>query len=424
MEETRSPTAQSGSAGLAALSAGLARCLAKENAGSNLVFSPLSIYAALALLAAGARGDTKDEILRILGASSRRQLRKFVSGVAQDALTDQSGSGGPRVAFACGVWSDLTCPLKAAYRSTVVDKFKAEASNVDFIHNKEAARGQINAWVANATRNLIDSVFGPGSITRLTRVVLGNAIYFKGKWDEPFNKKCTRNRHFYLLDGGDVDVPFMESGSSQFIAVYDGFKVLKLRYKMAQAPGYAKVSSDSKKRKKASSESDGHKHTRFSMCIFLPDARDGLPDLINTIANQHGFLHEHLPKKKVEVNNFRLPRFKLSFESSVVTILKKLGLELPFGAEADLSRMVERNESGLPLVVGDVIHKAVIEVNEEGTKAAAITMVNIVLFSAIRRPPPHRVDFVADHPFAYFIVEEATGAVVFAGHVLDPSREH
>jgi serpin B len=187
--------------------------------------------------------------------------------------------------------------------------------------------------------------------------------------------------------------------------------------------GYAKVSSDSKKRKKASSESDGHKHTRFSMCIFLPDARDGLPDLINTIANQHGFLHEHLPKKKVEVNNFRLPRFKLSFESSVVTILKKLGLELPFGAEADLSRMVERNESGLPLDVGDVIHKAVIEVNEEGTKAAAITMVNIVLFSAIRRPPPHRVDFVADHPFAYFIVEEATGAVVFAGHVLDPSRE-
>jgi serpin B len=425
MEETRNPAAQSGSAGLAALSAGLARCLAKENEDSNLVFSPLSIYAALALLAAGARGDTKDEILRILGASSRRQLRKFVSGVAQDALTDQSGSGGPRVAFACGVWSDLTCPLKAAYRSTVVDKFKAEASTVDFIHNKEAARGQINAWVANATSNLIDSVFAPGSITRLTRVVLGNAIYFKGKWEEPFKKKYTRNKPFYRMGGGNVDVPFMSSGSSQFIAVHDGFKVLKLRYQMPrpqpQGTYYAEVSSDHKKRKKVSSDSE---YTQFSMCIFLPDARDGLPGLVDKIASQHGFLHKHLPKENVRVNEFRLPKFKLSFGSSIVAILKKLGLESPFGGEADLSRMVERDESGLPLIVSDVIHKAVIEVNEEGTEAAAVTVVRAGKRCAAkpRRPPP-RVDFVADHPFAYFIVEEGTGAVVFAGHVLDPSRE-
>ncbi|KAK1633093.1 hypothetical protein QYE76_007408 [Lolium multiflorum] len=375
MEETRNPAAQSGSAGLAALSAGLARCLAKENADSNLVFSPLSIYAALALLAAGARGDTKNEILRILGAPSRRQLRKFVSRVAQDALTDQSGSGGPRVAFACGVWSDLTCPLKAAYRSTVVDKFKAEASNVDFIHNKEAARGQINA------------------------------------------KKCTRNRKFYRLDGGHVNVPFMESGWFQFIAVHDGFKVLKLRYQMAQAQDYAEVSSDRKKRNKLSSE-----YTQFSMCIFLPDARDGLPDLVDTIASQHGFLHEHLPNKKVCVNELRLPKFKLSFESSIVAILKKLGLELTFGGKADLSRMVECE---LPVVVDEVIHKAVIEVNEKGTEAAAVTVVRVAK-SCARRPPPRppRVNFVADHPFAYFIVEEATGAVVFAGHVVDPSREN
>jgi serpin B len=119
----------------------------------------------------------------------------------------------------------------------MVGTYKAEASVVDFINNPEAARGQINAWVAEATSNLIHSIFGPGSITPRTRVVLGNAIYFKGKWERPFDKKRTINKLFYRLDGGTVEVPFMKSRSSQFIAVRDGFKVLKLRYQMAPPQG-------------------------------------------------------------------------------------------------------------------------------------------------------------------------------------------
>ncbi|XP_051218333.1 putative serpin-Z8 [Lolium perenne] len=422
MEATRNPMAQADLVGLAALSAGLARSLAEENAENNLVFSPLSIYAALALVAAGARGSTLDEILGVVGARSRGQLEEIVARVTADALKDQSDSGGPRVAFACGIWSELTRPLKPAFLEVVAGTYKAEASTVDFINNPEEARSQINAWVAHATSNLIGSIFGPRSITPLTRVVLGNAIYFKGKWERPFDKKRTTNKLFYRLDGGTVDdVPFMKSRSSQFIAVHDGFKVLKLRYQMAQAQGYAKESSDRNKRTKVSSD----KPTQFSMCIFLPDARDGLPNLVDMIASQPDFLHEHLPKKKVEVDEFRVPKFKLSFENSVVTILKKLGLQLPFSDQADLSDMVEPDESGLPLVLSDVFHKAIIEVNEEGTEAAAVTMMSIRIGCSMRpRPPPPQVDFVADHPFAYFIVEETTGAVVFAGHVLDPSREN
>ncbi|KAM0888916.1 hypothetical protein ACQ4PT_028036 [Festuca glaucescens] len=123
----------SSSQGLAALSAGLARRLADEHANSNLVFSPLSIYTALALVAAGARGDTLDEILRVLGARSRQELDEFVARAAGDALRDRSGSGGPLVAFACGVWSDRSCPLKPGFREAVVDgAYKAEASTVDF----------------------------------------------------------------------------------------------------------------------------------------------------------------------------------------------------------------------------------------------------------------------------------------------------
>ncbi|XP_047086246.1 putative serpin-Z8 [Lolium rigidum] len=397
MEVPRKPTAQADIGGLAALSAGLARCLAEENADSNL-------------------------ILRVVGARSRGELEESVAGVVETALKDESGAGGPRIAFACGVWSELTCPLKAAYRRTVVDKFNAEASSVDFISNPEAARGQINAWVAEATSNLIGSVFGPGSITPLTRVVLGNAVYFKGKWVNPFNEKRTKDKLFYRLDGSTVDTPFMKSLSSQYIAVHDGFKVLKLRYEMAVPQGY--VSSNRKKRKRMRMSSGRNKRTKFSMCIFLPDDHDGLPNLVDMIASQPGFLHEHLPKEKVEVDEFRVPKFKLSFESSVVTILEKLGLKLPFGDQADLSDMVEPDESGLPTFLNDIIHTAVIEVNEEGTEAAAVTFTDFEYGCDMPESPPPGVDFVADHPFVYFIVEEVTGAVIFAGHILDPSIEN
>jgi serpin B len=156
------------------------------------------------------------------------------------------------------------------------------------------------------------------------------------------------------------------------------------------------------------------------MCIFLPDDHDGLPNLVDMIASQPSFLHEHLPKKKVEVDEFRVPKFKLSFESSLVTILQKLGLKLSFGDQADLSDMVE---PGVPMVLSDVIHKAVIEVNEEGTEAAAVTFEDVEYGCDMPDSPPG-VDFVADHPFAYFTVEEVTGAVIFAGHFLDPSREN
>jgi serpin B len=132
--ESLSPVMKlSPSQGLAALSAGLARRLADEHANSNLVFSPLSIYVALALVAAGARGATLDEILGVLGAQSRQEVDEFVARAAGDALRDQSRSGGPRVAFACGVWSDQSCPLKPGFREAVVaGAYGAEASTVDF----------------------------------------------------------------------------------------------------------------------------------------------------------------------------------------------------------------------------------------------------------------------------------------------------
>ncbi|KQJ89271.1 hypothetical protein BRADI_4g24570v3 [Brachypodium distachyon] len=343
--------------GLAALSAGLARRLADEDAyRSNLVFSPLSIYTPLALAAAGARGATLDELLRMLGARSQGELAEFLPRAAA-LMRDRSVAGGPRVASACGVWSDLSCPLKPGFVEASGKAGNTEIAAVDFQGKAPEACRRINVWAK-----------------RETLVVLGNAVYFKGKWEQPFDKSHTEHEPFRRLGGaGEVEVPVMRSRKAQFVAVHRGFKVLKLRYKMAD---------DS-----AASSGRDRDRTQFSMCIFLPDADDGLPGLIESIASRPSFLHEHLPCRPVHVSRFRVPRFKLSFHDSLVAVLQQLGLVLPFSNVADFSDMAE-----CPIKLDEVIHKAVLEVNEEGTKAAAVTM-------------------------------EDTGAVVFAGQVVDPSRE-
>ncbi|XP_044389879.1 putative serpin-Z8 [Triticum aestivum] len=384
------------STGMADLAARLTKRLADANSGKNLVFSPLYIHAVLALLAAGAGGDTLEEILRVLGARSRRELEDSVARLLDGPLRDRSSepeSGGPSVAFACGMWSDLTLPLKPAFRDAVVGRYRAEASSVDFRNDPEQAVRQIDAWAAAATGNLIQSAVPPRAVHRKTRVVLANAINFRGKWEVPFHESSTKNRPFYRLDGTAVDVPFMSNHDRHLIAEHDGFKVLQLRYKSSSR--YPRTHG-------------------MSMCIFLPDARDGLASLLDKITSSSpaGFLREHLPTSTVRVGMFGVPKFKLSFESSLTGVLIDLGLLLPFTREADLSGMLE---DGQPMMV-----KAVIEVNEEGTKAAAMTYCPT---SPSYSPDlSRRVDFVADHPFAYFIVEEGSLPVLFAGHVVDPGN--
>jgi serpin B len=162
------------------------------------------------------------------------------------------------------------------------------------------------------------------------------------------------------------------------------------------------------------------------MCVFLPDARDGLWPLTDKIACSPDFLREHLPRSKVLVGDLRLPKFKLSFNTDMAGVLHQLGIKEAFDlAKADLSGMPEdgADEAGRrTLALQSVMHEAaVIEVNEEGTEAVAATYGS---FCGCPMRPPPRVDFVADHPFAFFVIEEVSGAILFAGHVLDPSITH
>ncbi|OQU90880.1 hypothetical protein SORBI_3001G066800 [Sorghum bicolor] len=382
------------SAGLTSLALRLAKQLAANNKssdrgnGGNLVFSPLSIYAALALVAAGAPGAALDELLALLGA--RRWLRMV---------------------------------LKPVFRATAVECFKAEVRAVDFQTKAEEARQEINSWVSEATKGLITDVLSPGSVDAETGLMLVNAIYFKGKWVRPFDERCTEVEDFYLLDGTAVQTPLMRGRGSYLVAVHGGFKVLKLPY---QAPlAFPRFGGGMRMAKVARRGGVG---AMYSLCVFLPDARDGLWSLVDELAaSGPAFLHDHLPWSKVCVHKLRLPRFKMSFHSDLTDALREMGLEAtldPRDGDTDLTDMAERKGyAGESPKIDKVCHKAVIELNEEGTEAVAVTYVGV--FAPSCAPPgyrPETVDFVADHPFAFFVMEEVSGAVVFAGCVLDPSQ--
>ena len=249
----------------------------------------------------------------------------------------------------------------------------------------------VNSWAEKETSGLIKEVLPSGSVDSTTKLIFANAIYFKGAWNEKFDASATKEYTFDLLNGSSVQVPFMTSKNMQVVSSFDGFKVLGLPYKQ------------------------GEDKRSFSMYLFLPDAKDGLPALVEKVGSESRFLDRHIPYQKVEVGDFRIPRFKISFGFEASNVLKGLGLVLPFSAGGDLTEMVDSNV-GQNLYVSSIYHKSFIEVNEEGTEAAAASAAVIKL----RGLPLPKVDFVADHPFLFLIREDLTGTVLFVGHVLNP----
>ncbi|KAK1615212.1 hypothetical protein QYE76_020729 [Lolium multiflorum] len=395
---------ESARSGLQAFALALNKRLADDAARSNrnLIFSPVSVYAALSLVTAGARERTLSELLGVLGAVSRDDLAGSVRVLSEQALADQSQTGGPRVSFACALWHDKTTPLKPAYIDAAVKSYKAQTCSVDF-HKKPGEAGKrINAWVRASTNNLITEIIDPSQLCPQTDLVLANAIYFKGKWSQPFDEEYTEDGKFHRLDGSTVEVPFMQDDSRQRIACHRGFKVLQLDYEEGPQP-----------------------RARYSMCVFLPNTRKGLPRLSEMIATDPDFVRKHLPTGTVEVGEFRLPKFKLNFSTGMNDVLPDLGIKEAFQeGKADFYDMLaEEDCPGRGLTLQEVLHKAIIEVNEEGTEAAAVTACRMQKVTCRVDKLPKRVDFVADHPFAFFVIEEVSSAILFAGHVLDPSRE-
>jgi len=283
--------------------------------------------------------------------------------------------------------------LKSSFKQVVDTVYKAASSHDDFQTKAVEVSNEVNQWAEKETNGLIKEVLPSGSVDASTRLIFANALYFKGAWTEKFDASKTKDQDFHLLNGSSVQVPFMTSKKKQLVSAFDGFKVLGLLYKQ------------------------GEDKRRFSMYFVLPNAKDGLSTLVEKVSSESGFLDRHLPYQQVEVGEFRIPKFKISFGFEASKVLKGLGLVLPFSGGEGLTEMVDDSTVGRNLYVSSIFHKSFIEVNEEGTEAAAASA-GVVKLRGLSMT--EKIDFVADHPFLFVIREDMTGVVLFIGQVLNP----
>ncbi|CAH8348846.1 unnamed protein product [Eruca vesicaria subsp. sativa] len=355
---------------------------------SNTVFSPASINSCLTLAASGPDGSAvSGEILSFLRSSSTDEINAVFSKIVPIVFADRSANGGPKISSLNGVWIEKTLPIDPSFKDLFENVFKAVFGRVDFRSQAEQVRGELNKWAENHTNGLIKDILPPGSISSLTNSVYGNALYFKGAWEVPFDKSYTMHRKFHRVSRTAVSVPFMSSCMDQYINAYDGFKVLRIPYRQGG------VANNNNRSFSYLQGIDAATNGSFSMYFYLPDKRDGLDDLVKAMASTSGFLDSHVPSFPVLVNEFRIPKFKISY-----------GLD---GDDLGLRSMY-------------LFHKACVEIDEEGAEAAAATC-TVADGCAMPMKPPKRIDFVADHPFVFLIREDKTGTVLFVGQIFDPS---
>nr|GEW16087.1 serine protease inhibitor (SERPIN) family protein [Tanacetum cinerariifolium] len=337
------------------------------------------------LMAAGSNGQTLDEVLSFLKTKTLDELNTRLSKLSS-LMADGSSSGGPRLSFTNGAWIDKTLSLKTSFKQILNNVYKATCKQVDFMNKAIEAVAEVNTWAEKQTTGLIKDILPVNAVTGVTRLVLANAVYFKGSWTQKFDPSMTKDSDFHLFDGSTVKAPFMTSYGTQLVHEYDGFKVLGLPY------------------------SQGEDKRRFTMYMFLPNEKDGIPLLIEKIGSQSDFLERHIPPR-TRVGRFMIPKFYISFGFEASKMLKELGLVLPF-APGGLTEMADEG-----LSVSSIHHKAFLEVNEEGTEAAAAT--TMVANTLGITPGP--VDVVADHPFLFMIREDTSGEVLFIGQVANPT---
>jgi serpin B len=348
----------------------------------NLFYSPYSISVALAMTYAGARGETEAQMADVLHFALPQNQLHHAIGNLRNTLDEGVKSGGYELIIANRLWGRKEYEFMDSFLATTRDDYGAELVQLAFGNKAEESRQTINAWVEDATKDRIQELLKPGIIDRYTVLVLTNAIYFKGTWEQQFDSKYTKDAPFRLTDGTSVDVPMMQRTHRWRCYDSEKLQILELPY---QGRG-------------------------LSMLILLPRQDDGLEDLEKdlTPANLQAWRND-LREQRITV---WLPRFTMTSEFKLNDTLAAMGMPLAFSEQsADFSGMNGGREQ---LFVSAVVHKDFVDVNEEGTEAAAATAVVIAAESA---PPSFR----ADHPFIFLVMDNHTGSVLFIGRVADPS---
>jgi serpin B len=355
-------------------------------AGRNIFFSPYSISSAFAITYEGARGTTADEIRSVFSFPENDTARRLGYAGIYDDLNNPNASYTFRTANA--LWAEKIYPFLPEYIRIADRSYGVKTTNLNFIGQPQESRLVINRWVEATTDGRIREFISRDSISCDTRLVITNAVYFNGSWETSFPRAATTDADFFIAPNTSIRVPMMHQNSDEALFRYTetpGFQVLELPYNHTSGKA-------------------------LSMLVLLPKdhnltaAEEDL-DLQQTTGIKNSLTSQH-----VKVS---LPKFSLGTTYNLPKLMTVMGMPTAFGAGADFSGM----DGAKSLFIGEAIHKAVIDVNEEGTEATAATAVVMDNFSA--KPSP--VVFRADHPFLFLIKDSESGNILFMGRVVDPS---
>ena len=360
------------------------------NRSGNLFLSPESISVTLAMSYAGAGGETAAEMRQALHFSLDPTLLHTAMGRTLDALTRGARSGNYRLALANGLWLQKGYDLRESFASLLGGDYGAAPRSVDFKSDPADAVKVIDSWTARQTENEISDLLSPGDIAKDTGLVLVDAIYFKGHWDRRFEKPDTEAEPFYPAPGRQIAVPTMHRTDVMAYFEGDGFQALELPYKGGD----------------------------LAMVVFLPREKDGLAAFEKTLtAARFEEWMTRFDSRRIELS---LPKFRLDARLALAPVLQAMGMSRAFdGKKADFSGMLtELGAAKVKPYISAVVHRALIDVNEEGTEAVAATGVTSG-FAPTAARPPESIVFKADHPF-FFAIRDRAGRILFIGRVAAP----
>lgn len=347
----------------------------------NVFFSPISISMALAMTYAGAEDETKKQISEVFNFPyDDKNFHKQMGALQQELLGKQSD--GVDIALANQLWAEKSYRFKCRYLRTTKKSYKAPVKRLNFKEKPNDSRIEINQWVEELTRDRIKDLLPDGSISSLTKMVLTNAIYFKGQWAQKFEVENTQEDVFTTIEGKQVKAPMMNAKDKFNVYQGDGLSLLELPYQ----------------------------GNDFSMLVILPNEDRSIGEIEKGLSVDH--LNEYISKLAEKEVRLMLPKFKFDAEYQLKPVLSNMGMPIAFSNTANFSRMSRSND----LKVDEIFHKAFVEVSEEGTEAAAATAVVIVLKSISLT-----VDFFANRPFIFIIRENTDGNILFMGRVTNPN---
>lgn len=382
--DAASPAPRAGAAsplpgGSASNEASLALHRALKGEPGNLFFSGTSMRTALGMTALGAKGATLDEMVKALALPA--DAAQIASAGKAEAAAWKAAAGKAELVIANRLWLDKGASLEKPFVAQAKDGFGASPELVDFARAADPSREKINAWVSDTTKGKIKDLLPKGSLTNLTRLVLTNAIYFKGNWATAFEKGKTKDEPFHAA-AGDVTVPMMHRSGEMGYASNDEVQLVELDYKDSE----------------------------LAMLVALPQPSAKLADIEGELTGgKVEAWAKSLGRVKVDLS---MPRFTFSWGRSVKPELAALGMKTAFGPTADFTGV---SMNPRDLYVSDVFHKAFVLVDETGTEAAAATGVVMATRAAMRNPVVR-----LDRPFVFFIRSKKSGDVLFQGRVANP----